>query len=147
MHRYKQFLLSTGNAVIVEASPYDAVWGIGLDAQAPGIEDPATWNGENLLRLCADGGARYAACALSLSRSHSAGVELCSFFPKIPQYLAHDACAQDAVYSGNDISSGGRLLTCSASRAPVIAPPPIAPKIAYHAHNGRSPTRFVVALG
>jgi len=45
----KQFLLSTGNAVIVEASPYDAVWGIGLDAQAPGIEDPATWNGENLL--------------------------------------------------------------------------------------------------
>jgi len=45
----RQFLLSTGNAVIVEASPFDGVWGIGLDAQAPGIEDPANWNGENLL--------------------------------------------------------------------------------------------------
>lgn len=45
----KHFLLRTGSTVLVEASPYDAVWGIGLDANAPGIEDPATWQGQNLL--------------------------------------------------------------------------------------------------
>jgi len=45
----KSFLLGTGNAVLVEASPYDAIWGIGLNADAPGINDPATWKGENLL--------------------------------------------------------------------------------------------------
>lgn len=45
----KHFLLGTGSAVLVEASPYDTIWGIGLDASAPGIEDPSTWQGQNLL--------------------------------------------------------------------------------------------------
>jgi ribA/ribD-fused uncharacterized protein len=45
----KQFLLSTGDKVLVEASPVDNIWGIGLSADAPGIEQPSTWRGENLL--------------------------------------------------------------------------------------------------
>lgn len=45
----KEFLLSTGDAILVEASPYDKIWGIGLDreqAETVGVEQ---WPGENLL--------------------------------------------------------------------------------------------------
>ena len=45
----KNFLLSTGDAVLVEASPYDAVWGIQLSADAPDASNPMNWQGENLL--------------------------------------------------------------------------------------------------
>lgn len=45
----KSYLLSTGNKVIVEASPYDNVWGIGMKQQDEGISDPKNWKGENLL--------------------------------------------------------------------------------------------------
>jgi ribA/ribD-fused uncharacterized protein len=44
-----QFLLSTGVQVLVEASPVDAVWGIGLAADAPEAADPHAWRGLNLL--------------------------------------------------------------------------------------------------
>lgn len=44
-----QFLLSTGNKVIVEASPVDRVWGIGLAADDQRAENPLQWRGENLL--------------------------------------------------------------------------------------------------
>jgi len=43
------FLRSTGDDVIVEASPYDKVWGIGMDQHHPDILDPSKWKGENLL--------------------------------------------------------------------------------------------------
>ncbi len=45
----KEFLLSTGDDIIVEASPYDRVWGIGLDQTDPRCNDPKKWMGENLL--------------------------------------------------------------------------------------------------
>lgn len=45
----RRFLLGTGDAVLVEASPYDRIWGIGLSASAPGADDPAAWRGLNLL--------------------------------------------------------------------------------------------------
>lgn len=45
----ERFLLNTGARVLVEASPLDQVWGVGLAADDPRIEDPAEWNGENLL--------------------------------------------------------------------------------------------------
>ena len=45
----KKFLLSTGDKIIVEASPYDQIWGIGLKDSAPGIENPKNWKGQNLL--------------------------------------------------------------------------------------------------
>lgn len=43
------FLLSTGDQVLVEASPVDAIWGIGLAAGDPRAHDPAQWPGLNLL--------------------------------------------------------------------------------------------------
>ncbi len=43
------FLLGTGSHVLVEASPVDAIWGIGLAADAPQAADPAQWRGLNLL--------------------------------------------------------------------------------------------------
>lgn len=45
----KQFLISTKDRVLVEASPYDKVWGIGMKEGDNGIENPLTWRGENLL--------------------------------------------------------------------------------------------------
>ncbi|MFT3705965.1 MAG: NADAR family protein [Agriterribacter sp.] len=43
------FLLSTSDKILVEASPVDAVWGIGMSADHADIENPLKWNGENLL--------------------------------------------------------------------------------------------------
>lgn len=45
----KEYLLSTGNKILVEASPNDFVWGIGLAENSKGIENPHNWGGENLL--------------------------------------------------------------------------------------------------
>jgi ribA/ribD-fused uncharacterized protein len=45
----KEEMLSTGNAFFVEASPLDNVWGIGMDEDAQGVEDPSYWLGLNLL--------------------------------------------------------------------------------------------------
>ncbi|MFO0723109.1 MAG: NADAR family protein [Myxococcota bacterium] len=44
-----QFLKRTGEKVLVEASPRDVVWGIGLGAANPKARDPAAWRGRNLL--------------------------------------------------------------------------------------------------
>ena len=43
------FLLSTGNAILVEASPYDCIWGVGLAKEDERILNPKLWRGENLL--------------------------------------------------------------------------------------------------
>lgn len=45
----RDFLLSTGDQVLVEASPYDRIWGIGLKATDEKAKHPATWEGQNLL--------------------------------------------------------------------------------------------------
>ncbi|SES21773.1 NADAR family protein [Actinokineospora terrae] len=45
----RAYLLGTGQRVLVEASPLDAVWGIGLTADDPRAEDPTQWPGLNLL--------------------------------------------------------------------------------------------------
>lgn len=47
----KEYLLSTGEALIVEASPEDPVWGIGLRADDPLARDRSQWRGGNLLGL------------------------------------------------------------------------------------------------
>lgn len=43
------FLLRTDDSVIVEASPYDKIWGIGLAENDKNIKNPLLWKGENLL--------------------------------------------------------------------------------------------------
>lgn len=45
----REFLLNTGDRVLVEASPLDRVWGIGLPADAEAAGDPRRWRGPNLL--------------------------------------------------------------------------------------------------
>jgi hypothetical protein len=45
----RRYLLDTGDDVLVEASPLDTVWGIGLGATSPLARDAKTWRGENLL--------------------------------------------------------------------------------------------------
>lgn len=45
----KEFLLNTAPRIIVEASPYDRIWGIGLTQDAKGVEHPMNWKGLNLL--------------------------------------------------------------------------------------------------
>lgn len=45
----KEFLIRTADRVLVEASPVDKIWGVGLAADDPAIQSPSRWKGLNLL--------------------------------------------------------------------------------------------------
>lgn len=47
--KLKKKLLSTGNKIICEASPYDKIWGIGLSTSQTDVHDPSKCQGQNLL--------------------------------------------------------------------------------------------------
>jgi len=55
LHKFGQhanllsFLLTTKNRILVEASPVDRIWGIGLAADSERAGNPKHWNGLNLL--------------------------------------------------------------------------------------------------
>lgn len=54
-HKFKQneedrkWLFATGNTILCEASPIDCIWGCGLSANDPKIQDEKNWRGQNLL--------------------------------------------------------------------------------------------------
>jgi len=43
------YLKSTKNRILVEASPRDRIWGIGMGKSNPNAENPLQWRGRNLL--------------------------------------------------------------------------------------------------
>lgn len=45
----KAYLLASGNRILVEASPKDLIWGIGMDEHHPDVANPSKWRGLNLL--------------------------------------------------------------------------------------------------
>lgn len=45
----QKILLSTEDAILVEASPYDKLWGVGLSINNDDIYDNEKWNGANIL--------------------------------------------------------------------------------------------------
>jgi ribA/ribD-fused uncharacterized protein len=47
----REYLLSTGNKILVEASPYDQIWGVGMDEKCMLSRNPACWKGQNLLGM------------------------------------------------------------------------------------------------
>ncbi|RYD56124.1 MAG: NADAR family protein [Sphingobacteriales bacterium] len=55
IHKFQQhtsladFLLATDKRILVEASPVDAIWGIGLSKDSADIDYPNKWRGLNLL--------------------------------------------------------------------------------------------------
>ena len=48
---FKDYLLSTGEKTIVEASKFDTEWGVGIDVNDPAVDDPRKWKpqAQNLL--------------------------------------------------------------------------------------------------
>ena len=55
VHKFSQnenlttFLLNTKERILVEASPLDRIWGIGMAQDHPSVLSPQHWKGENLL--------------------------------------------------------------------------------------------------
>lgn len=49
LENLRKFLMGTGDAMLVEASPYDRIWGIGMGAEEAGQCGIDKWKGENLL--------------------------------------------------------------------------------------------------
>lgn len=47
--QYAEYLKNTGTRVLVEASPVDKIWGIGLSKDDEEVENPYCWRGLNLL--------------------------------------------------------------------------------------------------
>ncbi|MCH2235596.1 MAG: NADAR family protein [Crocinitomicaceae bacterium] len=47
--KLKEFLLNTKTRVLVEASPVDPIWGIGMAEDNPKVFNPENWRGLNLL--------------------------------------------------------------------------------------------------
>ncbi len=45
----RDFLLQTGSKILVEASPVDKIWGIGMSAEDQNAHNPTKWRGQNLL--------------------------------------------------------------------------------------------------
>lgn len=45
----KSYLIGTGKHVLVEASPHDQVWGIGMRKRDKRAQNPFRWEGKNLL--------------------------------------------------------------------------------------------------
>jgi hypothetical protein len=45
----QRFLLNTGDRVLVEASPLDPIWGIGMSREDDDATNPLRWRGRNLL--------------------------------------------------------------------------------------------------
>ncbi|MBD3918432.1 NADAR family protein [Paenibacillus sp. PR3] len=45
----RDYLISTRRAILVEASPYDRIWGIGMGEADPNANNPMKWKGSNLL--------------------------------------------------------------------------------------------------
>ena len=50
--KLKDSLMATHPSVLVEASPWDKIWGVGLDVKNPSARDPRRWRGTNLLGKC-----------------------------------------------------------------------------------------------
>lgn len=47
--KLKNFLLATGDKILVEASPFDTIWGIGLGEKSELALNPMEWRGTNYL--------------------------------------------------------------------------------------------------
>ncbi len=48
----REFLLGSNMRVLVEASPMDKIWGIGMGEDDRRCENPTLWNGTNFLGFC-----------------------------------------------------------------------------------------------
>lgn len=48
-NKFADYLANTGNKILVEASPVDTIWGVGLGEDNENISDPNNWRGLNLL--------------------------------------------------------------------------------------------------
>ena len=105
----RNLLLSTGSALLAEASPYDKVWGVGMTADDPRFANPAKWEGQNLLgRVCMRVRADIRQlCALGrLDEARAGGPELDDAIARMTLLqLSRVSAARAAVYCYATIAS------------------------------------------
>ena len=88
----RPLLQNTGDKVMVEASPYDRIWGIGLAASDPRARDPPRWRGLNLLgRVLMI--VRHALRQSSLSRGACRACACAAFVPHVGDSYALWPCS------------------------------------------------------
>ena len=59
--RLEREILDTGDLVLVEASKFDRIWGIGIDWRDADADDPSKWKGLNRLGRCLMAARRFIA--------------------------------------------------------------------------------------
>jgi ribA/ribD-fused uncharacterized protein len=57
--KFADYLLKTENRIIVEASPVDTIWGIGLSQESNEIENIYAWRGQKFTWFCFDDNKRF----------------------------------------------------------------------------------------
>ena len=95
--------MSTGDALLVEASPTDRIWGIGMDARAEGASVPSQWRGSNVL------GWALMEVRKTLRLEHTDLVVMAATEPELVATESMAAMESDSDNSGDGIDALGRM--------------------------------------
>ena len=98
----RQHLLGTGDKMLVEASPFDAIWGIGHRADDPAAIQPSLWRGSNLL-------GKSLQVVRDLLREHAPT-------PTLPPQVSSDAQLRNTIHEVNP-ETQERISTAAAEEA------------------------------
>ena len=85
----RAYLRATGQCVIVESSPVDAIWGVAMAAADARVGDPSQWQGPNLLGFALMVvRAQQGACAHASAPSRASRARARTCFPRDESHMS-----------------------------------------------------------